>query len=373
MRARSLIISLLCLGVLAAGAWWLRGPHSAMAGRGVAAAPAMPAATVSTVRAGEQSWRTRLKATGEVRAVQGADLSAEVSGIVDTISFSSGQDVAAGSVLLRLRPNDDEARLAQLQALADLAEANLARDRRQFDAQAISRATLDADQSNLRADQAQVAATRAQMAEKVVRAPFAGRLGIRGVDVGQYLTAGTAIVTLQALDPIYVDFSIQQQALSRLRPGQPADVSVDAWPGRVFHAAVASINSRVDSASRMVMVRAELDNHDRALLPGMFAVVEVDTGMPEQRLTLPQSAISYNPYGNFVYVLAPGRHGGLVAQSRVIEIGAVRGDQVSILSGIVRGEQVVTAGQLKLRSGAPVLVDNRVLPSEAASPTPEDE
>ncbi len=366
-------MSLLCLGLLAAGAWWLRPPHPGARARAAAAAPAMPAATVSTVRAGEQSWRTSLKATGEVRAVQGADLSAEVSGIVDTISFSSGQDVAAGTVLLRLRANDDDARLAQLQALADLAAANLVRDRRQFDAQAISRATLDADESNLRADQAQVAATRAQMAEKVVRAPFAGRLGIRGVDVGQYLTAGTAIVTLQALDPIYVDFSIQQQALSRLRAGQPVGVTVDAWPGRVFHAVVASINSRVDSASRMVMVRAQLDNHDHALLPGMFAVVEVDTGAPEQHLTLPQSAISYNPYGNFVYVLAPGRHGGLVAQSRVIEIGAVRGDQVLILSGVAAGEQVVTAGQLKLRSGAPVLVDNRVLPSEAASPTPEDE
>ena len=167
--------------------------------------------------------------------------------------------------------------------------------------------------------------------------------------------------------------SLQAVTGDTLRAGQPVEVTVDAWPGRVFHAAVASINSRVDSASRMVMVRAELDNHDRALLPGMFAVVEVDTGAPEQRLTLPQSAISYNPYGNFVYVLAPGRHGGLVAQSRVIEIGAVRGDQVSILSGVAPGDQVVTAGQLKLRSGAPVLVDNRVLPSNAASPTPEDE
>ncbi len=372
MRARSLIVSLLCLGLLAGGAWWLRAPHGTAAAR-TAGAGSMPAATVSTVRAGMQSWRTRLKATGEVRAVQGADLSAEVSGIVDTISFSSGQDVAAGTVLLRLRSDDDDARLAQLQALADLAAANLARDRRQFDAQAISRATLDADESNLRADQAQVAATRAQMAEKVVRAPFAGRLGIRAVDVGQYLTAGTAIVPLQALDPIYVDFSIQQQALSRLRAGQPVDVTVDAWPGRAFRASVASINSRVDSASRMVTVRAQLDNHDHALLPGMFAVVEVDTGAPAPHLTLPQSAVSYNPYGNFVYVLAPGPHGGLVAQSRAIEIGAARGDQVSILSGVSPGEQVVTAGQLKLRSGAPVLVDNRVQPSEAAAPTPEDE
>lgn len=371
MRARFLIASLLCLAILAGAGWWMLAAHRASGAR--AAVQAVPAATVSAVRAARQSWQTRLKATGEVRAVQGADLSAEVGGIVDAIAFSSRQDVAAGTVLLRLRPNDDDARLAQMQAVADLASANMARDRRQFDAQAISRATLDADASSLRANQAQVAALRAQMAEKVVRAPFAGRLGIRTVDVGQYLTAGTAIVSLQALDPIYVDFNIQQQALSSLAVGQQVAVHVDAWPGRVFLARVASINSRVDSASRMVLVRAGLDNHDHALLPGMFALVEVETGSVEQRLTVPQSAVSYNPYGNFVYVVSPGHDGGLVAQSRVIETGATRGDQVSILSGVSAGEQVVTAGQLKLRQGSPVMVENSVPTSDQQAPAPEDE
>lgn len=380
MKAKFLVVPLLlCLAV--AGIWWTGALRvgGLFSGRGHltgahAAAPAgEPPATVSAVSAGMQSWQERLSATGDVRAVQGSDLSAEVSGIVDTISFTSGQDVAAGVVLLALRPNDDEARLAQLQAAADLATANMARDRRQFDAQAISRATLDADESNLRADQAQVAAMRAQMTEKIVRAPFAGRLGIRSVDVGQYLTAGTPIVTLQALDPIFVDFNIQQQALSRIVPGQKAHVHVDAWPDRVFTATIASINSRVDTASRMVMVRAELANHDHALLPGMFATVEIDAGAPMQRLTLPQSAISYNPYGNFVYVVAAGRTGSLVAQSRVVETGAVRGDQVSILSGVAAGEQVVTAGQLKLRNGAPVVVDNSVRTSDNPAPAPQDE
>ena len=370
-RPKSLLVSLLCLALLAGAGWWML---AARGGSGAkAAARVIPPATVSAIHAARQDWQTRLKATGEVRAVQGADLSAEVGGIVDTIAFSSGQDVAAGTVLLRLRPNDDDARLAQMQAVADLASANLVRDRRQFDAQAISRATLDADTSNLRADQAQVAAMRAQMAEKVVRAPFAGRLGIRAVDVGQYLTAGTAIVSLQALDPIYVDFNIQQQALSSLAVGQQVMVHVDAWPGRGFAARVASINSRVDSASRMVLVRATLDNHDHALLPGMFALVEVATGAVEQRLTLPQSAVSYNPYGDFVYVVAPGPDGRPAAQSRVVRTGASRGDQVSILSGLSAGEQVVTAGQLKLHSGSPVLVDNSVRPSDQAAPAPEDE
>lgn len=373
MKAKFLAASLCCLAVLAAAWWELAPPAASDARAAIAPAHRPPPATVSAVRATRMSWQTRVRATGEVRAVQGSDLSAEVAGIVDQIAFSSGQDVAAGTVLLRLRANDDDARLAQLQAVADLASANLVRDRMQFHAQAISRASLDADESNLRADLAQVAATRAQMAEKVVRAPFAGRLGIRSVDVGQYLTAGTAVVTLQALDPIYVDFNIQQQALGGLAAGQAVEVHVDAWPGRVFRAVIASINSRVDSASRMVLVRAGLDNHDHALLPGMFAIVQVDTGAPQQRVTVPQSAISYNPYGDFVYVVSSGADGGLSVQSRTVETGATRGDQVSIVSGVADGEQVVTAGQLKLRQGSPVLINNSVQPSDNPSPVMQDE
>ncbi len=352
---------------------WLGTAAAASASASPSPAPAAPPVTVSAMVVRTQDWQTRLTATGAVRAVEGADLSAEVSGIVDAISFSSGQDVAAGAVLLRLRPNDDDARLAQLQAQADLAAANLQRDRKQFAAQAISRATLDADNSSLRASQAQVAAQRAQMDEKIVRAPFAGRLGIRQVDLGQYLTAGTPVVTLQALDPIYVDFNIQQQALGQLAVGQAVAVRVDAWPNRSFHARLTSINSKVDGASRMVMARAELDNHDHALVPGMFAVVEIATGAKHPVLTLPQAAISFNPYGDFVYVLKPGPGGGLAAESRVIQTGDARGDQVAVLSGLRPGEQVVTAGQLKLRSGAAAVVNNSVQPSDAQAPVVEDQ
>ena len=372
MKAKFLLVPLLCLALLAGAAWWMLAARST-SGAKAETTGSEPAATVSAAPAVSQAWQTRVQATGDVRAVQGSDLSAEVGGIVESISFTSGQDVAAGTVLLRLRPNDDDARLAQLRAVADLATANLARDRRQFDAQAISRASLDADESNLRADQAQVAAQQAQMEEKIVRAPFAGRLGIREVDVGQFLTAGTPVVTLQALDPIFVDFNIQQQAFGGLSVGQRVGVHVDAWPERSFAARIASINSRVDAASRMVLVRAELDNHDHALVPGMFALVEVETGVAQMHPTVPQAAISYNPYGNFVYVLSRARDGGLTAQSRVIETGPVRGDQVAILSGLAAGEQVVTAGQLKLRSGSRVVVNNSVQPSDAAAPSVQDE
>ncbi len=375
MTAKFLIPTLACM-LLLAGAGLLilreRGPVAkADAPPGAPLGP--PPVTVSSMIARTEAWQTRLAATGSVTAVQGADLSAEVSGIVGQISFTSGADVAAGAVLLRLRPNDDDARLAQLQALASLAAANLARDRKQFQAEAVSRATLDADQSALAADEAQVAAQRAVMAEKVVRAPFAGRLGIRLVDLGQYLTAGTAIVTLQALDPIYVDFNIQQQALSRIAVGQTVSVHVDAWPGRTFMARLSSINSRVNAASRMVMVRAELANHDHALVPGMFAVVAIAVGSPAALVTLPKTAISYNPYGDFIYVLQRRADGRLIAQSRIVTAGPTRGDQVAVLSGIAAGEQVVTAGQLKLRGGAPVTVNNSVQPSDAASPVVPEE
>ncbi|TLU73670.1 efflux RND transporter periplasmic adaptor subunit [Lichenicoccus roseus] len=382
---RKLLYTLPLVLLLAGGGlYWQR--HGLASGRPEAGAGAGAAApeTVAATVAQTQPWQTTLRATGEVRAVQGADMSAEVSGIVDSISFTSGQDVGAGTVLLRLRANDDEAHLAQLQAAADLANANLARDRRQFDAQAISRATLDADESTLRSDQAQVAAFKAVTVEKIVRAPFAGRIGVRLVDVGQYLTAGTPIVTLQALDPIYVDFNIQQQALSQLQPGLLADVHVDAWPGRVFQAHINSINSRVDSASRMVMVRAQLDNHDHALLPGMFAVVEIRTGTPRPLLTLPQAAISYNPYGDFVYVLQPDPHatvaagsdrfaGRFTVRTRVVQAGATRGDQVAILRGLQAGEIVVTAGQVKLRDGIQAVVNNVVQPGSEPAPQPVDE
>nr|WP_321983591.1 efflux RND transporter periplasmic adaptor subunit [uncultured Lichenicoccus sp.] len=378
---RKLLYLLPLILVLAGGAiYWQR--HGLASSRPAASgAGGEPAETVSATMVQPLPWQTQLRATGEVRAVQGADMSAEVSGIVDSISFTSGQDVAAGAVLLRLRADDDEARLAQYQAAADLAAANLARDRRQFDAQAISRATLDADESTWHSDQAQVTGFKAVMVEKIVRAPFAGRIGVRLVDVGQYLTAGTPIVTLQALDPIYVDFNIQQQALSQLQPGQIADVRVDAWPGRVFVARISSINSRVDSASRMVMVRAQLDNHDHALLPGMFAVVEIETGAPRTLLTLPQAAISYNPYGDFVYVLRPSKPaatgdryaGRFTVQTRVVQTGPARGDQVSILRGLKAGEIVVTAGQVKLRDGITAVVNNLVQPGNEAQPQPVDE
>ena len=363
-----LLLLFAALGAAAAGWRWLGHP-AASAPAGSAQPQVVSATTVERT-----PWQSRIDAFGQVRAVQGADLSAEVPGIVDSIDFRSGSDVAAGTVLLRLRPNDDDARLATLQATADLWAANVARDQKQFDAQAISRATLDLDQANLRSYRAQVAGQQALMQEKVVRAPFAGRLGIRMVDLGQYLTAGTAVVTLQALDPIYVDFNLPQQQVAQVAAGQPAEVRVDAFPGRVFDARVLAVDSRIDAASRMASVRAALRNPDHALLPGMFATVGLAVGPPRPAVTVPAAAISYNPYGDFVYVLTgTATPGILVANSRVVTLGEARGDRVVVLSGLRPGERVVTAGQVKLRQGAPVRVDDRVQPEDQLDPHPPEE
>ncbi len=204
---------------------------------------------------------------------------------------------------MRLKPNDDFAKLQQLEAAAELAAQTYQRDQEQFAAQAISQATLDTDVSTLKSARAQVAAQQALIEEKIVKAPFAGRLGIRQVDLGQYLSAGTPIVTLQALDPILIDFYLPQQALEQIKIGEAVGATIDTYPGIRFSGVIESINSKVDTASRNVQVRASFHNADRRLVPGMFATVAVDAGAAASQITLPQAAITYNPYGNTVYVV----------------------------------------------------------------------
>ena len=375
-RTRSFLLLLLVLAVSGLLVWQL---VYRAAAPGAAAQAAEPPQTVSDIVVHPQPWQDRLKAYGQVRAVQGADLSAQVPGIVDEIDFKSGEDVKAGAVLLRLRLYADPAKLQQLQAEVALYTTNLQRDQKQFAAQAVSHATLDLDTANLRSYQAQVAAQTEAMDEKIVRAPFSGRLGIREVDLGQYLPPGTAVTTLQALDPIYVDFSVPQQQVGDIRPGRPVEVSVDTYPGRVFHAAVQALDSRIDAQSRMASVRASLDNHDHTLLPGMFAVARLDLGPTRKVLAVPQSAVSFNPYGDFVYVLtpqpgqAPGRPQVFLATSRVVTLGETQGDRVVVTAGLRDGDAVVTAGQIKLRSGSTVVIDNRVQPPNALTPNPPEE
>jgi membrane fusion protein (multidrug efflux system) len=368
-------LMLLVVGLLAAG---LFGFAQFKAGilKKVTASIRSEVPTVAVAPATLQAWEPRLTATGSARAVNGADLAAEIGGVVDQITFESGQTVPAGTVLVRLRPNDDDAKLAQLQASADLAAVTLTRDQKQLAAHGVAQATVDSDAANLKVARAQVAAQQAVMAEKVIRAPFAGRLGVRQVDIGQYIAPGTTVVTLQQLDPMLVDFYLPQQALGDLKTGEKVEVTTDAWPGRIFAGTVTSFNSKVDSTSRMLQVRATIPNADNALLPGMFVNVSAVSGASRQLVTIPLAAVAFNPYGSLVYVLHDEKddqgHEQKVVVQQFVQTGDARGDQISVLKGIGPHDVVVTAGQLKLHNKSAVHIDNAVQPTTDAAPVPAD-
>jgi len=355
--------------------------------------------TVSTAKVQYQDWLPQLGAVGSLRAERGADLSAEVGGIVDEIQFDSGDSVQAGRPLLRLRAADDLAHLESLRATAALAETNYQRDKAQLEAQAISQAVLDSDAATLRSARAQVAEQQALVAKKFVRAPFAGQIGIRAVDLGQYLAPGTKIATLQQLDPIFVDFSLPQQSLAQIHVGQKVQVIADVLPDKSFAGEITALDPQVDTDTRNVKVRARLKNPEHELLPGMYTNVSVEVGAPVRYLTLPQTAVAYNPYGATVYVVVPqskevggnaappeerapaAARGGaasgsvnsdLVAKQAFVTTGATRGDQVAILKGINEGDEVVTSGQIKLRNGALVTINNSAQPSADANPQPQE-
>ncbi|MDR3423206.1 MAG: efflux RND transporter periplasmic adaptor subunit [Xanthobacteraceae bacterium] len=337
-----------------------------------------PPQTISAAKAGYSEWQPWIEAVGALRAVKGADLSLEVSGVVESISFNSGDDVEEGAALLKLRTADDVARLHSLEAMAELSDLTYDRDQKQFKMQAVSQATLDTDAANLKNAQAQVAQQQAIIDKKLLRAPFAGHLGIRAVDLGQYLGPGTVIVTLQALDPIFADFFVPQQSVSQVRLGQPVTVKIDAFKDQTFSGEISAINPKVDTGSRNVQVRATLKNPDHKLLPGMYATIDIATGAPHNYITLPQTAITYNPYGDTVYVIVDGKGNDadgkrqLIARQTFVTVGPTRGDQVAVLKGVDEGDMVVTAGQIKLHNGSVVLIDNSVTPTADAAPVPID-
>jgi membrane fusion protein, multidrug efflux system len=332
-----------------------------------------PSQTVSVSKATYSQWQPTIEAIGSLRAVKGADLSIEVSGVVDSISFNSGDDVEAGAVLLKLRSEDDAARLESLQATAQLNQITSDRDQKQFKLQAVSQATLDTDAANLKNANAQVAQQQAILDKKTLRAPFAGHLGIRAVDLGQYLGAGTAIVTLQALDPVFVDFFVPQQAVAQVQLGQSVAVKIDAYKDQIFTGEISALNPKVDASSRNVQIRATLKNPDHKLLPGMYATVDISTGAPQKYITLPQTVITYNPYGDTVYIVdtkgtdANGKP-QLIARQTFVTTGPTRGDQVAVLKGVNDGDTIVTAGQIKLHNGSTVLIDNSISPTADATP-----
>jgi membrane fusion protein (multidrug efflux system) len=289
-----------------------------------------------------------------LKPFRGADLSVEVPGIIEEVNFDSGGDVTAGAQVIKLRDSDDVAKLRTLEASRDLAQTNFRRDQAQLARQLISQAQFDVTAATLQSFQAQVAEQQAIVQKKTLRAPFAGHLGIRAVNAGQYIGPGTVVVTLQALDPIFFDFFLPQQALEKIKVGQDITVKVDTYPDTSFGGKITTIDPKVDQATRNVAVRATMPNGQRKLLPGMFANATIVTGTPQRYITLPQTSVTFNPFGNTIYLAqhkaGPDGKDSLVAQQSVVTTGDTRGDQIAILSGIKDGDEVVTSAKPSCRT-----------------------
>jgi membrane fusion protein (multidrug efflux system) len=334
-----------------------------------------PAQTVSVVTARVEAWQTALEAVGTVRAIRGADLAFEVPGVVAQVPVKAGSDVRQGQPLVALDDSTERAQLRQLQAVAALAELTCKRSREQLAARTISQADLDNAEGDFQAKRAGAEAQAALVAKKHLAAPFPGRVGIVTTSPGSYLNPGAVVVTLQQLDSVYVDFFLPQKDAAQLKQGQAVILTVDAFPGLSFKGQVSAVNPRVDSSTRNIQVEATFANPGRVLLPGMFTRVSMDVGTRQQNLTLPQTAITYNPYGALVFLVKPAPAGGkgLVANQAFVTTGATRGDQVAILKGLEAGAQVVSSGGLKLRNGTPLLIDNRIQPANDANPAPQEQ
>ena len=374
---KRMIIMLIVAGMVLGGIFWFINFKGRMV-KEFMLSQGEPLQTVSTTKAGYLEWLPKLEAVGSIQAVQGADLSAEVSGIVAEIHFKQGDNVKIGTPLLQLRADDDIAKLESLKATAQLARITYKRDQAQFFAEAISKQTLDIDKANLDVAVANVTQQQALADKKLIRAPFTGRLGVRLVDVGQYLEAGTAIGTLQALDTIFVDFFLPQQALATLKIGQKVTLKTDAYPAQDFTGNITVINPKVDINTRNVQVRATLKNPGHKLLPGMYATVNITTGQALRYITLPRTALAFNPFGSTIYLvetkgLDDKGNPKLIAKQIFVTTGESRGDQIAVLKGVNEGDIVVTSGQIKLRNGAPVVVDNSVQPSNDAAPQLRDQ
>ena len=335
-----------------------------------------PPEAVSTIVAQVEHWPSSLNAIGSVAAVQGVTVSADLPGIVEKIEFESGRRVQAGDVLVRLDTSQEREELAAAEAQRDLTRLNLERSRSLLGKQVIAQAEYDRAEAEAKQAAAHVGEIEARIRRKTIRAPFAGLLGLRQVDLGQYLNGGDPVVPLQSMDPVYVNFSLPQQDVPELRRGATVRVSAEGMAAVSAEGRITAMNSVVDEATRNVQVQATFRNPSSQLRPGMFVQVEASRGHGDSVIGLPASAISFAPYGNSVFVVSdlkgPNGKPYRGVTQRFVQVGPRRGDQVSIVSGLKPGEEVVTSGVFKLRSGAAVLVDNRIAPSNDPSPKPED-
>ena len=344
-----------------------------------------PPINVAVVTANEQPWQSQLPAIGTLKALQGVDLSLEIAGTVKALQFESGQKVTAGQLLLQLDSDVEKALLGTAEAELGLAKIEHGRGSQLVGSQAISKGDFDRLAAQLKKAYASVAQLNAALAKKSILAPFSGTIGIRQVDVGDYLASGTMIATLQNLSSLYVDFYVPEQAVPKLAVGQIAQVTVAAYPAQTFEAKISAINPKVDDATRNILVRATLTNPGGELLPGMFASLHVLLPGANTRVVVPESAISYTLYGNSVYVVVPKKTAGgepeknangepqWTVERRFVETGEHRNGRVVVSKGLNAGERVVSAGQLKLDTGSHVAISaDKTLQAEQNSPPRAD-
>ena len=343
---------------------------------GQAAAFQPPPEAVTTIVAADERWPATITAIGTIAAVQGVTVSADLPGTVDTISFDSGQAVREGAVLAVLDTRQERAQLAAADAQRELARLNLERMQGLLNERVISPAEFDRATADYRQSDARVGEIRAAIERKTIRAPFSGILGIRHVNLGQYLSGGDALVTLQSLNPIYVNFGVPQQVMAQVRAGRSVRVTTDDLGGVEFTGRLTAVDSVVDESTRNVQAQATLANPGGKLRPGMFVQAEVGVGASSAVVSLPASAINYAPYGDSVFVVTDlTDHSGKTyrgVRQQIVKLGSARGDQIAILSGVKAGDEVVTSGVFKLRNGAAVLVNNKVRPGNNPSPKPEN-
>ena len=337
----------------------------------------MPPETVTAMQVNSTQWEQIIFATATVTAVQGVKVSAEVSGRVTRIGFESGADVKAGNVLIQLDTANEDAQLASAKAAAKLASTNLARTRKLYKRNLASKGDLDSAEATVEEAAAQINNVRASIAKKTIQAPFSGRLGIRLVNLGEVLREGDAIVSLQTLDPIYVDFSIPQKSLHQLKPGLEVRVTVDAAPGQTFSGKIIATNTDIDPATRSVRVRAQVANANEVLRTGMFANVSVVLSVKQKALPVAATAIAYATFGDSIFVVEEKKNDETgktekVLRQQFVRLGQARGDFVDVIDGLKNGETVVTSGVFKLRSGMKVVIDNTLAPKPRLNPNPSD-
>jgi len=370
------MILMLTMTALVIGALGFLKVRQFQAAAGEAAGFQPPPEAVTTIVAAQESWPTTLAAIGTLAAVQGVTVSADLPGTVERIAFDSGDSVRRGEVLVQLDTRQERARLAAVEAQRELAGLNFDRMRGLLDERVISRAEYDRAMAEHKQTDAQAGEIRAAIERKTIRAPFSGVLGIRQVNLGQYLAAGDPVVLLQSLNPIYVNFGVPQQAAGQLQKGGEVRITATDVAGQAFAGPITAIDAVVNEATRNVQAQATLANPGGRLRPGMFVQAELIVGSSRSVVALPATAISYAPFGDSVFVVSDfeGANGESYrgVRQQFVKLDGARGDQVAVVSGVKAGDEVVTSGVFKLRNGAAVVVDNTVKPANSARPRPED-